>query len=271
MLPVSNRTHIRIVQSRQNRRVKELRGSFAHGARSGNQCVGIEGEHLLQEALHSGLRVQTVFVREGSRDLLTGLEFDAATELLELPANVFASAVTTESPQGVAALVEPPRFSLSDTLRSPRPLVVVVDGLQDPGNLGTLVRSAEAFGASGVIALPGTATVWNPKTLRASSGSVFRLPVASARPEEALKSMREFGITILAAVAAEGEDASRIDLTGPTAIVIGNEGSGVSGALRRRADGAIRIPCLGPVESLNAAVAASVLLYEAARQRLRAK
>ncbi len=147
------------------------------------------------------------------------------------------------------------------------PLIVVLAGIQDPGNLGTILRSAEAFGAGGVVCLPGTANLWNPKVVRASAGSVFRVPVLYASENDALEHLRDAGIRILTTTAHDVRPANLIDLAAPVALLIGNEGNGVPEALAAKADGAITIPCPGPVESLNAAVAASVLLYEAARQR----
>jgi TrmH family RNA methyltransferase len=198
---------------------------------------------------------------------LEGLRLAPETEIIELPPDIFASAVTTESPQGIAALVEPATFSLEDILRGDSPLAVIAAALQDPGNLGTLIRSAEAFGATGVITFPGTVSPWNAKALRASSGSAFRLPVVHADEETAFARLRSARIKILAAVADNGSPAPEMNLTGPTAILIGNEGSGLSAAMISLADGQITIPCPGPVESLNAAIAASILLYEASRQR----
>lgn len=222
-------------------------------------------------------RLRTVFVRrdlerrDGSLRVLDRLALPAAVPIVELTPAVFDSAVETESPQGIAALVEIPRFSFAEALAGPKPLVVVTAGLQDPGNFGTLVRSAEAFGASGVIALPGTVSVWNSKALRASAGSAFRIPVIAEKPGPAFEALSAKRIPVLAAV-PEGTNAGAIacseaDLAGPAAILIGNEGSGLSSELLARAAQRIAIPTPGLVESLNAAIAASVLLYEAARQR----
>jgi TrmH family RNA methyltransferase len=202
--------------------------------------------------------------------LLQGLVLPPQTEVLLVPAALLTPALTTEAPQPVAALVEPPQWNWEDVLAgSPdrAALVVVFAGVQDPGNLGTILRSAEAFGATGVVSLPGTVSLWNPKALRASAGSVFRLPALSASAEECFLRLREGDLTIWATAAGRGREAAGADLTGPLALVIGNEGNGVPEELAAQADGALTIPCPGPVESLNAAVAASVLLYEAARQR----
>jgi len=276
MPTVSGRSRlISIVQSRQNSRVRELRAAFLQSGREVPEVIGIEGEHLLAEAIRSGLRLRTVFVRTepDGRNLraLERLALPAPVPIVSLNPAVFSSAVETESPQGIAALVEPPHFSLAEALSGPRPLIVLSAALQDPGNLGTLVRSAEAFAATGVVALPGTVSLWNSKTLRASAGSAFRIPVVAEKTSVVFAALAERHITVLAAIPASADpDAipcSRADLTGPAAILIGNEGGGLSAELLDRAASRIAIPVPGPVESLNAAVAASILLYEASRQR----
>jgi RNA methyltransferase, TrmH family len=278
---------ISIVQSRQNTRVRELRAAFARSSRDPSDVIAIEGEHLLAEALRSGLRLRTVFLRtdpdrrDASLRMIERLALPTPVPIVSLNPAVFSSAVDTESPQGIAALVEPPRFSLAEALGEsdtpaaepsrPAPLIVLTAALQDPGNFGSLIRSAEAFGATGVIALPGTVDVWNQKALRAASGSSFRVPVVQEKSAPALSALAERSIPTLAAVPERGSgDAipcSQYDLTRPAAILIGNEGSGLSQDLLDRCDARIAIPMPGPVESLNAAVAASILLYEAARQR----
>lgn len=257
----------RIVQSRHNARVKELRRAFAQPGRGERGLVAIEGELLLGEAMRSGLSVETVFVRSGSEGLLERLAV-AAGEVLELPAEVFASVVETESPQGVAALVAAPRFAVEDMFPARgAALLLVMAGLQDPGNAGTLIRSAEAFGASGAVLLPGTVNPWNAKAVRASAGSVFRLPAVSMGVEELVTELGKRGVRLLAA-ATDGDVAlGEAGLSGPVAVVIGNEGAGVPAEVLAVADGRVAIRCPGAVESLNAAIAGSILLYEAARQR----
>lgn len=266
MQTANNRARTRIVQSRQNSRVKELRHTLSHTGRRLNDSIALEGHHLVVEALRSGLTLTTVFLREGNEKLLDSLILTDDTEILILSEDVFHSAVTTESPQGIAALAIPPDFD-TDDLFPGMPLVVVAAELRDPGNLGTLLRSSEAFGATGMILLPGTVSQWNPKALRASSGSAFRLPVISLEKDAAVSLLRERGLQLLASTVEGGEPALNIDFDRPTALFIGNEGAGLSPVLIAAADFCITIPCPGPVESLNAAVAASVLLYEASRQR----
>ena len=248
--------------------MKELRHALASPTRSG--AIGLEGPNLVQEAVHAQIRIHCVFVSTEEEAAAQERALPRGTEILLLPWDVLRSALTTETPQPVAALIDPPQWTWESVLK-PRgktaPLVVVLAGLQDPGNLGTILRSAEAFGATGIVSLPGTVSVWNPKAVRASAGSVFRMPVVAAEPAEAIARLREAEIEVLTTRAGDGLAADRVRLAHPTALVIGNEGNGVPEEIATLADGAISIPCPGPVESLNAAVAASVLLYEASRQR----
>jgi TrmH family RNA methyltransferase len=260
----------RIVQSKQNSRLKELRGALAHPGQGARGLAGIEGPKLLEEALRAGLRTGCVFVAQGAEHLLEGLPLLAETEVLLVPRELLESALATETPQPVAALVEPPSWDWADVLggqAKAAPLIVVLAGLQDPGNLGTILRSAEAFGAQAVVSLPGTVSAWNPKAVRASAGSVFRLPLLSASAEDCFARLREAGVRILTTAVHGTQPANLVDLAGPVALLIGNEGNGVPEALAAQTDGAVTIPCPGAVESLNAAVAASVLLYEVSRQR----
>ncbi|HWB31958.1 MAG TPA: RNA methyltransferase [Acidobacteriaceae bacterium] len=255
------------ITSRANPRVKQLRAAFSGNARLAEGLVAIEGENLMREAMRSGIALRMVFASEETSEpewLPHGIE------VVHLSGEIFASAVDTQSPQGLAALIEPPQWNLESVLRPhAAPLFLIAAGLQDPGNLGTLVRSAEAFAASAVLTTPGTVSPWNQKALRASAGSVFRMPVVSVNADD-LARLNSRGVQLLAAVAsgATTKSASVVDLTRPTAVMIGNEGSGLTDDLLALADGCVSIPTPGPVESLNAAVAGSLLLYEASRQRL---
>lgn len=254
------------ISSKTNARVKQLRGAFAGNLRLSEGLVAIEGEHLLEEAIRSRVVLKTVFVG-GRKPAPHGLPSE--TELLRLTDDTFVSAVETSSPQGIAALMVPPVYTIEDLLKSSTPLLVIACGLQDPGNLGALIRSAEAFGAAGVLTVAGTVNVWNQKALRASAGSTFRTPVVSATRDQ-ITELKQRGVQLLAAVGTMGEDvavAYDLDLRGACAFMIGNEGAGLSPEWMEIADSRVTIPCPGPVESLNAAVAGSLLLYEASRQR----
>jgi len=261
---------LRIVQSKQNSRLKELREALARPGSGKRGVAGIEGPHLVAEAVRSGLAFDSVFVAQGSERLLDGLDIPDGVEILVFPQDILTSALVTETPQPIAALVRPPLWDWEHMLglrRNTVPLILVLAGLQDPGNLGTILRSAEAFGATGIVALPGTVSAWNPKAVRASAGSIFRVPYLTASIEDCIPRLHRAEATIFATLSRAAKDAHQANLARAVALIIGNEGSGVPGELVARADSTITIPCPGPVESLNAAVAASVLLYEAARQR----
>jgi TrmH family RNA methyltransferase len=272
-----------LVTSRANARVKQLRAAFAGSARGsrGNArlsggLVGLEGETLLREALRSGLPLKTIFLSER---VAPPAWLPRGVELLVLADEVFASAVDTQHPQGISALLVPPVWKMESVLPAKHvgdkvPLLLVAAELQDPGNLGTLIRSAEAFGATAVLTTPGTVSEWNQKALRASAGSVFRVPVVQTNAEQ-LIALKSRGVRLLAAVVLDSEAYSEAaaesvcdaDLTNPCALMIGNEGAGLGEEWLALADARITIPTPGRVESLNAAVAGSLLLYEAARQR----
>lgn len=258
-----------VVSSRTNARVKQLRAAFEGRARLSGGLVAIEGDHLLTEALRSGVVLKTVFVSE-QRPVPKIVPH--SVEVLRLTEDVFQSVVETQSPQGLAALIVPPVFTVDDVLVG-TPLILIAAGLQDPGNMGTLVRSAEAFGASGVLATPGTVSAWNQKALRASVGSVFRVPVVAVALED-VAALKARGVRLLAAVGTDeyGTKAAQdVDFTGACAVMIGNEGAGLAAEWMDVANERVTIPCPGAVESLNAAVAGSLLLYEASRQRASAK
>jgi TrmH family RNA methyltransferase len=255
------------ITSKSNTRVKALRASFSGKPSQPGDLLGIEGEHLIAEAIRSGFTLETLFLREGSesildRPTLSGL---GANNTLTLSRDVFASAVETASPQGIAATV---------LLRAPQPpapqpqsIILILESLQDPGNLGTLIRSAEAFGAGQIFVTPETVNQWNPKVVRASAGSVFRMPIQRASLQQIATQLAQQGTIIYAAVAQRLDSISLLDtqLASNCALMIGNEGAGLSAEALVLAHHRLHIPCA--VESLNAAVAGSTLLYEALRQR----
>lgn len=262
---------LRQVTSRQNTLVKELRRAFQQGERTPDGHVAIESVRIIEEAIRSGLRFKAAFFRSSARQLAERLlpQISSQAETLLLPDEVFQSAVATESPQGVAALVRVREHTLDEVLAHPQALVVASAGIQDPGNLGTLIRSAEAFGAAGVLLGPGTVSQFNSKVVRASAGSVFRLPVISVEYAASLKTLRQAGVKLLATSSHKGKPLDETELTGPVAVFIGNEGAGLPREIAQEMDEVILIPHSPRVESLNAGIAGSIVLYEAARQRSR--
>jgi RNA methyltransferase, TrmH family len=260
---------LRRVNSRQNARVKELRRSFAEAAPNEQGEVAVEGMHLVEEAIRSGLRLITVFISESARERAHKLlpQLSAQTEALLLPDDVFASAVPSDTPQGIAAMVRPKSFTLDNALVPPPTLLVITAGLQDPGNLGTIARSAEAFGVTGLLLSERTVSPWNWKALRASAGSLFRVPTLKVELVRALEEIKARGVRVLATSSHKGRSTTDADLRAPGALLIGNEGAGIPKDVLAQADEVVAIPHSPRVESLNAGIAASIILYEAARQR----
>jgi TrmH family RNA methyltransferase len=247
--------------------LKEVRRAVRQGGLTQDGCVVAESFHLLEEALRSGRECEVVLAIESARPKVEEIAAAARRDVaIRIVANsLLATAAATETTQGVIALVRPPAWTLND-LFGRNPLVVVLDGVQDPGNAGAMVRAAEAFGATGVLFLPETASPFHPKTLRASAGSLFRLPCVSGVDRDAAREeLRRRKLQILAASAENGEPPDAVYWTVPSALVIGSEAHGVSDVMRQDAK-AVRIATRG-VESLNASIAAAVLLYEASRQR----
>jgi RNA methyltransferase, TrmH family len=270
----SQQNRLRRVEGRHNMLIKRLRQAFAHAELTDEGDHAIEGVHIVEEAIRSGLRFRAILFRESAEGLANRLlpQIGSHVETLLVPERIFDSAVASESPQGVAALVRLKEFSSDDLLERTElgPIVVVV-GLQDPGNLGTIVRSAEAFGSAGVTLGEGTVSRFNSKVIRASAGSLFRLPVVSAKTEGGLDGIlsqfRDRGVRLLATSSHKGTPLDQAALTAASAIFIGGEGTGVPKSLMAQIDDTIAIPHSPRVESLNAGVAASIVLYEAARQR----
>lgn len=265
---VQNR--LRRIEGRHNSLVKALRRAFARSELTESGTCAIEGVRMVEEAIRSGLRLEAVFFSAAAEARCERLlpQIGAHVETVLLPDKMFAGAVPSESPQGVAALVRVKQFELKDILRGAQSAIVIaVGGVQDPGNLGTILRSAEAFGASGVILGENTASPYNSKVVRASAGSIFRLPLVRAKLVEAIQSLREINARLMATSSHKGVPLETADLSPPAAVFIGNEGSGLHRDVMGEMDNVLAIPHAPQVESLNAGVAASIVLYEASRHK----
>jgi len=265
---------LRRIEGRHNALVKELRQAFARAERTEEGDCAIEGLRIVEEAIRSGLRFKAVFFRKSAQDRAARLlpQIGAHVETLLLPDKLFDGAVPSETPQGVAALVRLKDFSLEDVLeRAQIGPIIVVAGLQDPGNLGTILRSAEAFGSAGAVLGEGTVSPFNSKAIRASAGSVFRFPVVVAKSAGGLEAisakLRERGVRLIATSSHKGTPLDEAKLSGPIAVFVGSEGAGLPRTVLAQADELVAIPHMAQVESLNAGVAGSIVLYEAARQR----
>jgi TrmH family RNA methyltransferase len=271
-----------LITSRDNKWLKQFRAALRGAGPRDGEPLGVEGPKLIEEALRSGLEAEALLVSEGGeREAGRILQAAGASEagiprsrVLRTTDRLFEGVAGTDTPQGVAALFRQREWGFDDVLRGPAQirgsssLVIVLAAVQDPGNVGTILRSAEAFGATGVVAARGTADPFSPKALRASAGSALRLPVLRGLAIPVLLAqLRMAQLKIYAACSARTDRAGEADLREAAAIFVGNESSGVPAEVVRAADAIISIPMAETVESLNAGVAASLVLYEAARQR----
>jgi RNA methyltransferase, TrmH family len=250
---------------KHSRKLVQLRKALRQGTLLPDGLLPIEGRILLEEAARSGIEIVDLFVRTG-----TPIPSAASGQLRvqEVPADVFKTIQETEQSQGIVATVRPQRFSMTDVLSATPALIVVLCRLQDPGNVGTILRVSEAFGATGCVALAGTAGIYNSKVVRASAGSVFRLPhVAGADLRETVDALKSKNIRIAGTAPTPESSIEKWNWRKPTAVLIGNEGSGLSAKELGYCDTVLRIPHNPTVESLNSAIATALILYEASKQR----
>lgn len=267
----SQQERLRRVAGRHNMLIKEVRRAFARAEITADGECAVEGVRIVEEAIRSGLHLRAVLFSESGQARAGRLlpQLGAQVETLLLPDKLFTSMVPSETPQGVAALVRMKSYVLEDLLAGEQAsaLVVAVAGVQDPGNLGTILRSAEAFGASGVLLGENTVSAFNSKVVRASAGSIFRIPLVRQELKSALPTLRERGLRLLATSSHKGDPVNDAGLTSPLALLVGSEGAGLAREIVAQVDEVVAIPHSPRVESLNAGVAASIALYEAARQR----
>jgi TrmH family RNA methyltransferase len=244
-------------------KLTELRKAIRHGTLTSEGLLPIEGPILIEEALRSGVEVVDVFTREGGH-----ARHQASRAIYEVEPDAFKSLQDTEHSQGVIATVRLREFTLDDALRRSPALVLILCRLQDPGNVGTILRVSEAFGASSCIALRDTAGFYNGKVVRASAGSLFRLPsVGGIALHDIIQTLRSRHIAIVGSAPKASLPVDAWDWRKPTALLVGNEGGGLNDDELAVCDTTLRIPHQSTVESLNSAIATAVMLYEASKQR----
>ena len=261
-----------IITSSSNARIRELRELMREGCADSMNRVPIEGIKLAREALKSRLEVKEVYVAQSrlQEGYIQGVLKQAerfSPEVVLVADRIFKALADTETPQGIVVLVKLPQFQLGDVIRHSS-LVLIAHQLQDPGNLGTVIRSAEAFGVNAVLLTQNTVSFLNQKAVRASAGSLFRVPILSGFKLDGLvENLRERGFRLVAANPNGDRDFREGDYQGSTALFIGNEGRGLTRSILDKVDLKVKIPLAMAVESLNVAIASSIILCEVARQR----
>ncbi len=255
-----------MITSTSNPQVKNLQLlKKKSSARNEQNVFLVEGMKMYQEAPRGKIKkvyISKSLYQEKGQAFLQGIE----TEVLD--DHVFLAASDTKTPQGLLCVVEQFHYLLEDMLQKKNPHLLLLENLQDPGNVGTIMRTAEGAGADGIILSRTSVDLYHPKTIRSTMGSIYRMPFLYVNSlEEILPILKKQGIRTYAAHLQGKNCYDQEDYRKGCAFFIGNEGNGLSEGLSRKADAWIRIPMQGKLESLNAAIAASILMYEACRQR----
>ena len=236
------------------------------------ELVLVEGPRTSAAVLDAGARIRFALVTPSFRRFPDGQELvdrlEAGTTVDEVSEDELEGISDTDSPQGVLLVCEEPRLSVEDLLKRTPGRFLVLDGVQDPGNVGTLIRAARAFALDGVVALDGTVDPWNPKAVRASAGSSFHIGVVKSAWDQVESLVGDLNLHLLVAEAG-GTDVADVSPPSPWALVIGNEGRGVRNEVRRRAAGVVTVPMPGGADSLNAGVAGAILLHSLIRSGIR--
>jgi TrmH family RNA methyltransferase len=259
MFQILSRSEERLIRSLHRRKEREAQKLFL-----------AEGVRVVEELLASDLEIRLAVaspafeVGERGRALLAALQ--DRTTVRRIDERALAALAGTMTPQGILAVAHIPYTGLEGLRLPAAATILVLDGVQDPGNFGTLARTADALGASALIALPGTVDPWNDKSVRAAAGAAFRLPIVETEFDSLHTWLREQGFSIYGA-AAEGGDASKVPIAKRAALFVGNEGAGLSAAARGIADQLLAVPIEPHAESLNVAVATGILLFLLARGR----
>ena len=257
------------ISSRQNAIVKRFRDLARAGAPG--DALLLDGQHLVEEAITSGATIEVAaFAERHARGRLVSLAAQTrrvGARTVSVTDQVLAAMSPVQHPSGVVAIARRPEPTLAQVFAARPQLVVLLSEVQDPGNVGAIIRAAEACGASGVVAGTATADPFGWKALRGAMGSTFRLPVARAPLETAIEIAHAAGVRVFATIPRGGTPLRDCDLRSPAAVLLGGEGGGLPHAWLDAADGRLSIPMHGRVESLNVAVAAALILYEASRQR----
>jgi len=261
-----------LIASLQNPRVKEVVKLRQRSHRDAQDLFIVEGYRELRRALDNGRRPATLFVCEAfflgknEPDLIEQCR-QAGAEIVPCTPPVFEKIAYRERPEGLLALLPQVHRALADLKLPERPLLIVAEAIEKPGNLGTILRSADAAGATAVIVCDQCTDIHNPNVVRSSTGTLFSLPIVETSSAEALAWLRLNKIQILAASPHAEEDYTDVDLRPGTAIVVGAEQYGLSSLWMKAADTKIRIPMHGQADSLNVAMATTILMFEAVRQR----
>nr|WP_205094384.1 RNA methyltransferase [Thalassobacillus pellis] len=243
-----------MITSIQNQKVKQWNKLKKKKYREAAKHFIVEGFHLVEEAFQSEWEIVELIVREDTSFPVDWKGF--TNKITHVSNDVFSAITETETPQGIAAIIEVKHFEFSSLEN-----ILLTDGVQDPGNLGTLIRTADAAGFDGVIIGKGSVDVFNEKVIRATQGSLFHLPIQQGTLEEWIPHLKKQGLTIWASALKDASPYKKLTVPEKSALIVGNEGAGIREELLKLADKSVYIPIYGKAESLNVAIAAGILMY----------
>lgn len=251
------------IESKNNNSFKDIKKLKEKKHRVKNNKYIIEGLRFVDEALKSGVSIDSIIFTENFKEKNDEFfsKISANVKLIQMNESLLKQLCSTENPQGVLAVVNMQNKELKDG-----ELVILVDKVQDPGNMGTIIRTAHAAGASGIVVIKGTVDIYNDKTLRSTMGSIFYIPVVEDDSLEYIKSLKEDGYRLVVSSLQGKNNFFEEDLQGKVIIAVGNEGNGISDEVYEISDVKVKIPMPGNAESLNVAVATSIMIYEKIRQ-----
>lgn len=257
-----------VIQSKDNNLIKDIKKLKEKRYRAERKQFLVEGFRFVEEALKSSYKVSYIFLAENAQErwknFNLGEKLQGTTKLFMVPEALLKVLSSTETPQGVIAVVNQREFNCE----AEEGFYILADKLQDPGNMGTIIRSAHAAGAAGVVVTKGTVDIYNEKTLRSTMGSIFNIPIIEDDDLSFVDSLKTKGFKLIVSSLEDSKNFYDVDLTQNVILAVGNEGNGISQEVYKLGDIKVKIPMPGNAESLNAGAAASIMLFETVRQRL---
>jgi TrmH family RNA methyltransferase len=256
--------NLHTISSSSNEKIKRLKSLYTKKGREENNLFVVEGEKFIAE-ISCDFIIDSIFLSESYYEKNNN-KLNLGSEYFIVKDNIFKSISDTVNPQGIIAVVQEKQYNITNIFLKENPFLIIAENIQDPGNMGSLIRSSDAFGADCVVACE-CADIYSPKVIRATAGSIFHIPVIKMPFEAIINILKEKSIKIIGTYLKDAKDPEDINFKEGSALIIGNEGAGISLEAVKASDAFVKIPMSGRAESLNASVASGVLLYEVQRQR----
>jgi TrmH family RNA methyltransferase len=253
---------VEVIRSRDNKTIKEIKKLHERKHRNQQKKFIVEGQRFVKEALESDFEIEYVIINESVMDKFSDLKIEETSKLI-VTETVFKDLCDTKMPQGIMAIVKNKEVKINTDAG----FYVLLDKVQDPGNMGTIIRTANAAGANGVILTKGTVDIYNEKTLRATMGSIFKIPIIIDEDLKFVSELKNSGFILVCSSLDTDKNFYEINLSGKVIIALGNEGNGISNEIYNICDERVKIPMPGSAESLNVGIASGIMMFEVVRQK----